>query len=85
MNEVTVSTLPHPISMFFIGFMVFAGIFTYLEYRKVVREMKKVSDDLNETKQNIKHMQTLYENRVSEISKKIDSRVDKAVMNLRKN
>lgn len=85
MNEVIVSTLPHPISMFFIGFMLFGAIFTYYEYKKLVTELKQMRENLKETKQQFKEMETRYEARVSEISKKIDSRVDKAVMNLRKN
>jgi hypothetical protein len=86
MNEVSVSTLPHPISTFFIGFLLFGGIIIYFEFRKMSTEINILRNTLNDLKTTLKENDVKLENKIAEISKKIDSRVDKAMINLhRKN
>lgn len=105
-DYVSVSSLPHPISMFAIGVLLVLVIFLFLEYnrmRKIISELKKDNDnsildlkgeliksfielkgDIQRNKieelENIKS----FDIKINEISKKVDSRVDKAILAIKK-
>lgn len=83
-DEVTVSSLPHPISMFFLGIFAVTIIFMLVEvtrFKKDNDRMKTWMDGINEK---IKSSQSNIEVRLNEVSKKIDSRVDKALLTFKK-
>ncbi len=83
-DEVTVSSLPHPISMFFLGIFAVTIIFMLVEVTRFKRDndrMKTWMDGINEK---IKSSQSNIEVRLNEVSKKIDSRVDKALLTFKK-
>ena len=84
-DSVSVSALPHPISMFLLGFGFFAMIFIFFE-------LKKLKEKFNELKEENKYLQERldknnadFDSKLSELSKKVDSRVDKAILALKKN
>jgi len=84
-DEVTVSTLPHPISMFFLGIFAVTIIFLIVEMTRLKREWKSFFE---KNEKNVKELETFvetFESRISEVSKKVDSRVDKALLGLKKN
>ena len=83
-DEVTVSTLPHPISMFLLGFTLFALITLLTEYRKIKIEVKEVKDRIKDFHDQLKTVEDITDKKLSEVSKKVDSRVDKAIVALKK-
>lgn len=83
-DEVTVSTLPHPISMFLLGFMLFAIIVLYNEYRRVKKETDEIKKDMKDIRIQLKAEATDLDKKLADVSKKVDSRVDKAIVSLKK-
>lgn len=83
-DEVTVSTLPHPISMFLLGFTLFALITLLAEYRRIKTEVKEVKDRIKDFHDQLKTAEDITDKKLSEVSKKVDSRVDKAIVALKK-
>jgi hypothetical protein len=83
-DEVTVSSLPHPISMFFLGIFAVTIIFVTIEVFKMRKEWEKFKND-NESKTNdLQKFIDEFDSKIFEVSKKVDSRVDKALLNLKK-
>ena len=83
-DEVTVSSLPHPISMFFLGIFAVTMIYLVIEMNRVRREWEKLKHTLDNFESRFEEHRSETDNRMSEMSKKIDSRVDKALLNLTK-
>jgi len=83
-DEVTVSTLPHPISMFLLGFMLFAVIVLFNEYRRTRKELDEIKKDLNNVQDQLKTEVDGVDKKLADVSKKVDSRVDKAIVALKK-
>lgn len=84
-DSVVVSTLPHPISMFFIGVMLVITIVVLTDvksFRKDNEKMKRIIQDLQNKLESCKLEN---EGKINEVSKKIDSRVDKALLSFKKN
>lgn len=84
-DEVTVSSLPHPISMFLLGIFAVTIIFVLIEVTRMRKEWEKNRNLLNGFESRFTEHKNETENKISEISKKIDSRVDKALVALSKN
>lgn len=83
-DAITVSTLPHPISMFFIGVTFIISIYLYMELMKLRGEVRATIKENNEIKQKLHDTKLEVERVVGELSKKVDSRVDKALDSLKK-
>lgn len=83
-DEVTVNSLPHPISMFFLGIFAVTIIYLVIEMNRVRREWEKIKHTLDNFESRFEEHRSETNNRMSEMSKKIDSRVDKALVNLTK-
>jgi hypothetical protein len=83
-DEVTISTLPHPISMFLLGFTLFALIVLLFEYRRMKTEMKEVACLIKDLDKELKVIESGVDKKLAEVSKKVDSRVDKAIVALKK-
>lgn len=83
-DEVVVSTLPHPISMFLLGFMLFSVLVLFNEYRRVKKDVDEVKESLKEVKEHLKSEVSDVDKKLAEVSKKVDSRVDKAIVALKK-
>jgi hypothetical protein len=83
-DEVTVSSLPHPISMFFLGIFGITIIFMWMEVNRSSKKKDKISSDMDELQKEHSEFKMEINLKFSELSKKIDSRVDKAIVNLKK-
>jgi uncharacterized membrane-anchored protein YhcB (DUF1043 family) len=83
-DEVTVSSLPHPISMFFLGIFAISIIFMWVEVNRSTKRKDKLLSDMECLKKEFSEYRTEMGQKFSELSKKIDSRVDKAVVSLKK-
>ncbi len=83
-DEVTVSSLPHPISMFFLGIFAITIIFMWIEVNRSTKRKDKICDDMETLKKEHSEFRSDMNLKFSELSKKIDSRVDKAIVNLKK-
>jgi hypothetical protein len=83
-DSVSISTLPHPISMFLLGFTLFAMIFLFIEFRKVSGQLKDSKEEIKELRNKLNTISTEFDIKLSDVSKKIDSRVDKAIIAIKK-
>lgn len=84
-DEVTVSSLPHPISMFFLGTFAITIIVTVIEMNNLRKERKALLESMKELESSVDDFKNQIDQRLSDVSKKIDSRVDKAVSALKLN
>ena len=83
-DEVTVSTLPHPISMFLLGFMLFSVLMLFNEYRRTKKDVDDVKQGIKDLREQLKIDATNLDKKLADVSKKVDSRVDKAIVSLKK-
>jgi hypothetical protein len=83
-DEVTVSSLPHPISMFFLGIFGITIIFMWMEVNRSSKRKDKISDDMEILKKEHSEFKSEMNSKFTELSKKIDSRVDKAIVSIKK-
>jgi hypothetical protein len=83
-DEVTVSSLPHPISMFFLGIFGITIIFMWMEVNRSSKRKDKICGDMDELQKEVNAFKAEMNGKFTELSKKIDSRVDKAIVNLKK-
>lgn len=83
-DSVSISTLPHPISMFLLGFGLFAMIFLYMEFKKLKEKFLEVKTENEKLKERLERTTTEFDSKLSEVSKKVDSRVDKAIIAIKK-
>ena len=84
MNEVVTTILPHPISMFLLGGMLLGMIILYREYKNANQRIKELRDDFRNVMDKMDRHNQSIDDRISSISKKIDSRVDKALSTIKK-
>ena len=83
-DEVTVSSLPHPISMFFLGIFGISIVFMWMEVNRTSKRKEKLMEDMETLKKEHSDFKSEMNSKFTELSKKIDSRVDKAVVSLKK-
>ena len=83
-DEVTVSSLPHPISMFFLGIFAVTIIFMLTEVLRFKKDNEKFKSLAEEINKKIDVSTSELEMKLSDVSKKIDSRVDKALISFKK-
>jgi hypothetical protein len=83
-DSITVSTLPHPISMFFLGVSFIISLYLYLELTKVRNENRSISKENVEIREKIRQYKIEVDKTVGDLSKKVDSRVDKAIETMKK-
>ena len=83
-DEVTVSSLPHPISMFFLGIFGVTIVFMMTEVLRFKKDNEKFKSLAEEINKKIEASTSELEQKLSDVSKKIDSRVDKALISFKK-
>lgn len=83
-DAISVSTLPHPISMFFLGVSFIISLYLYFELTRLRGEVRSVNKENDELKEKIRNTKIEVDKIVSEVSKKVDSRVDKAIESMKK-
>ena len=84
MNEVTVTVLPHPVTMFMLGGMLLGLILLFVAYMKTTTEIKEYKRELYKLSDNIENSKSDVNKAVNEISRKVDSRIDKALGSIKK-
>lgn len=84
MNEVTVTVLPHPVTMFMLGGMLLGLIMLFYAYSRTHNEVKTYKRDLQKLSDNIENSKADVNKAVNEISRKVDSRIDKALGSIKK-
>ena len=84
MNEVTVTVLPHPVTMFMLGGMLLGLILLFSAYLKNANEVKEYKRELRKLADNIETSKVDINKAVNEISRKVDSRIDKALGSIKK-
>lgn len=83
-DDVTVSSLPHPISMFFLGTFLIAIIYMLVEVSRFRKDNEKMKEFVSSFNNRLSEIKIENETKLSEVSKKIDSRVDKALLTFKK-
>jgi len=84
MNEVTVTVLPHPITMFILGGMLLGLILLFLEFKRTRDMIKSVSQKLEAQALLIDAIKEQTTKSIQDVSRKVDSRIDKALGNVKK-
>ena len=84
-DSITVSTLPHPISMFFLGVSFIISLYLFFELSKMRTENRAIIKENSEIREKIRQYKIDVDKTVNELSKKVDSRVDKAIETMKKN
>lgn len=83
-DEVTVSSLPHPFSMFFLGTFLIAIIYMLVEVSRFRKDNERMKEFVSSYNNKLSELRIENEIKLSEVSKKIDSRVDKALLTFKK-
>jgi uncharacterized membrane-anchored protein YhcB (DUF1043 family) len=84
MDEVVVTILPHPVTTFILGIVFLGMIILWFEYRSMKNEVKKFNNSVENLTNKLDETKGYVDNSLSEVSKKVDSRVDKALLNLKR-
>ena len=83
-DSITVSTLPHPISMFFLGVSFIISLYLFFELSRVRNENRSISKENLEIREKIRQYKIEVDKTVGDLSKKVDSRVDKAIETMKR-
>ena len=85
MDEVAVTILPHPVTTFILGIVFLGLIILWFEYRSVKNEVKKFNQLVENLTNKLEETKGEMASNLVEVSKKVDSRVDKAILNMKRN
>ena len=83
-DSITVSTLPHPISMFFLGVSFIISLYLFFELSRVRTENRAITKENVEIREKIRQYKIDVDKTIGDLSKKVDSRVDKAIEIMKK-
>jgi flagellar biosynthesis/type III secretory pathway M-ring protein FliF/YscJ len=78
-NVIEINSLPHPISMFLLGFFTLAIIVMWYEYKKAIKIVSENKLEMEKLKEKMENLVQSTDEKLMFVSKKIDSRVDKAL------
>ncbi len=84
MNEVVITALPHPITTFVLGVMIVFAIITIIFLIRTVSKLEKIQEDNKNIKIEFEKHTKQSEKLISDVSRKVDSRIDKALGNITK-
>ena len=84
MNEVVITALPHPITTFVLGTMIVMAVITWVYMSRVMNKLDNLEKDNQEMKEKISTNFKMTEKMGQEISRKVDSRIDKALGSIKK-
>tara|TARA_B110000503_G_C6859253_1_gene294104 strand:- start:192 stop:452 length:261 start_codon:yes stop_codon:yes gene_type:complete len=84
MNEVTVTILPHPITMFILGAMLLGLILLFIEFRRLRGIVKNLSNQIEHHNNIVISSNDKNLKLIQEVSRKVDSRIDKALGSVKK-
>jgi len=78
-NAVVVSTLPHPISMFLLAISFMVSVYIILQQRSLKDDLERMKLYKEETRDKIANLEKQLDKKIDDVSRKVDSRVDKAL------
>lgn len=78
MNEVVITALPHPITTFVLGIMVVFMVVTISIMLYANKNFSKLIQEHEDLKKQIEEHTKENDKKIFEISRKVDSRIDKA-------
>jgi uncharacterized protein (UPF0210 family) len=84
MNEVVITALPHPITTFVLGTMIVMAVITWVYLSRVINKMDNLEKENQEMKEKISNHFKMTERMGQDISRKVDSRIDKAFGSIKK-
>lgn len=84
MDEVAVTILPHPVTTFILGVVFLGLIILWFEYRSMKNEVKKFNQSVENLTNKLEETKDEIASNLVEVSKKVDSRVDKAILNMKR-
>ena len=84
MDEVAVTILPHPVTTFILGVVFLGLIILWFEYRSMKNEVKKFNQSVENLTNKLEETKGEMASNLVEVSKKVDSRVDKAILNMKR-
>jgi uncharacterized protein (UPF0210 family) len=84
MNEIVITALPHPITTFVLGTMIVMAVITWVYLNRVMNKMENLEKENQEMKEKISSNFKMTERMGQEISRKVDSRIDKALGSIKK-
>jgi uncharacterized protein (UPF0210 family) len=84
MNEIVITALPHPITTFVLGTMIVMAVITWVYLNRVMNKLDNLEKDNQEMKEKISTNFKMTEKMGQEISRKVDSRIDKALGSIKK-
>jgi hypothetical protein len=84
MNEVVITALPHPITTFVLGVMIVFAIITIIFLIRTVSKLEKIQEDNKNIKIEFEKHTKQTEKLISDVFRKVDSRIDKALGNITK-
>jgi uncharacterized protein (UPF0210 family) len=84
MNEIVITALPHPITTFVLGTMIVMAVITWVYLNRVMNKMDNLEKENQEIKEKISNHFKMTERMGQEISRKVDSRIDKALGSIKK-
>lgn len=84
MNEVATTVLPHPITMFILGGMLLGLILLYFEFQRTRRQLIIFRNEIQKLQDQVEAVKEQTVRSIGEVSRKVDSRIDKALGTLKK-
>jgi hypothetical protein len=84
MNEIVITALPHPITTFVLGTMIVLAVITWMYLNRVMNKIDNLEKENLEMKEKISNQFKMTEKMGQEISRKVDSRIDKALGSIKK-
>ncbi len=70
--------------MFFVGITLMVTLFLFLEYKRTKEDFKFLKNNFLELEKTLREVNSRAEEKIAELSKKLDSRIDKAILSLKK-
>ena len=84
MDEVVITALPHPITTFVLGTMIVMAIITWMYLNQVMNKLSRLETENRDIKDQLSNQFKMTEKMGQEISRKVDSRIDKALGSIKK-
>ena len=84
MDEVVITALPHPITTFVLGTMIVMAIITWMYLNQVMNKLSRLETENLNIKDQLSNQFKMTEKMNQEISRKVDSRIDKALGSIKK-
>jgi hypothetical protein len=78
-SAIVVSSLPHPVSMFLLAISLMVSVYLFFQQRTMNDEMERIKTYKEETRNKIVELEKQLEKKIEDVSRKVDSRVDKAL------